>query len=154
MAKKPSKNGKGKDPMLPKRKRGGQKLDIDGDSVAALAGIGCTQEEIGTLLGCSTATVCERFAESYKKGMAEMRSSLRHRQFQAAMAGENALLIWLGKQHLGQVEPRAVEQFGAEIARVGGQTAADFDVESVKLLILELKKRAGKPAITEGQGDV
>ncbi len=145
---KPSKNGKG--PMVPKRKRGGQPLNICGEDVKNLAAHGNTQEDIAEILGCSRTVITERFADSYKRGMADLRASLRKHQVTLAENGNPAMLIWLGKNMLDQVEPRAVEQFGAEIARVGGQTAEAFDVESVKLLILELKKRAGKPAITEG----
>jgi AraC-like DNA-binding protein len=77
---------------------------IDPVQVEKLAMMFCTNEEIADVLGCSSDTLVRRFAESLKKGRSHAKASLRRHQFKAASAGNAALLIWLGKQHLGQTD--------------------------------------------------
>ena len=77
-----------------------------------LCGIQCTQEEIAGWFRCSPDTIdrwCQReynqsFAEIYKQKKSVGRISLRRRQFQTAEKGNASMLIWLGKQYLGQTE--------------------------------------------------
>ena len=84
--------------------RGRPKKAIDLDAVQELASEGNTQEEISKALGFSRATFHNRkeVTEAYYKGVAEMKLSLRHWQFSAARGGNIQMLIWLGKQYLGQ----------------------------------------------------
>lgn len=77
--------------------------------VENLARIGCTEEEIATILEASVDTLMnknnkELFREAIKKGQAECKQSLRRLQFKAAEKGNVTMLIWLGKQLLGQSE--------------------------------------------------
>ena len=71
----------------------------------------CTQEELGALLGCTQKTVSNRMADdpefraAFELGMAEGNLSLRRKQRRMALDGCIPLLIWLGKQQLGQREP-------------------------------------------------
>lgn len=69
-----------------------------------MALIQCTQIEIADYLGCSTMTLQkdDQFNDIYKKGMSKGRMSLRRKQWAALEAGNNTMLIWLGKQYLGQ----------------------------------------------------
>lgn len=78
--------------------------DIDADQVEKLAGIGCKTEEIANFFGCSTDTIQRRFAAELIKGRASVRLSLRRWQLEAAKRGNATLLIWLGKQMLGQID--------------------------------------------------
>lgn len=84
--------------------RGRPKKQIDLEAVRELASEGNTQEEIARALGFARATFANRkdVTEAYYKGMAEMKLSLRHWQFNAARGGNIQMLIWLGKQYLGQ----------------------------------------------------
>ncbi len=52
--------------------------------------------------GCSEATIRQRFFDSVTKGRAERKITLHQRQYEAADGGNIAMLIWLGKQELGQ----------------------------------------------------
>lgn len=77
--------------------------------VENLARIGCTDEEIATILEASVDTLLnsnnkELFRNATKKGQAECKQSLRRLQFKAAQNGNVTMLIWLGKQLLGQSE--------------------------------------------------
>jgi hypothetical protein len=87
---------------------GRAKTEIDRKRVEALAGIGCTVAEMAMVLGCSKEILERRFATSIEKGRAEAKASLRRMQWQAAQKGSTAMLIWLGKQILGQNDKREV----------------------------------------------
>lgn len=78
--------------------------------IESLCGLLCTQVDI-----CSVMGVCEEtlnrlifdryglsFSEFYKKYSATGRVSLRRYQMEAAKKGNPTVLIWLGKQMLGQ----------------------------------------------------
>jgi len=93
------------------RSKGGRpRLEIDWKVVTGLCQIFCTLEEIVSVLGISEDTLeraCVRehhmrFADFRKKHSASGRMSLRRDQYQAAKRGNTTMLIWLGKQHLGQ----------------------------------------------------
>lgn len=77
------------------------------------ASIGCTNEEIAALMGISTSLLYEKLAEprsELKRAIMEAketgRTTLRRLQWQRANAGSDTMLIWLGKQLLGQREPK------------------------------------------------
>jgi hypothetical protein len=83
---------------------GRKPLDIDSDQVLKLAQIGCKNEEIASWFSCSTDTIERRFAGELAKGRANMQMSLRRKQMDVALNGNVVLLIWLGKQMLGQID--------------------------------------------------
>jgi hypothetical protein len=90
------------------------KSPVNLEMVTKLATIGCTYPEIAYALDISLDTLIRhpRFATSYKKGDAGGKQSLRHRQFQVAMEGNVGMLIWLGKQRLGQKDAMVTEHAG------------------------------------------
>lgn len=80
------------------------KKQIDPKLVQDLAAIGCKTTEIATIVGASVDTLDRRFAAEIEKGRSNLRASLRRWQLEAAKKGNVAMLIWLGKQMLGQTE--------------------------------------------------
>lgn len=96
---------------------GRPKADIKPEQVAALARIGCTQEEIAAVLKCTPRTLRNRFKEEIRSGMDEMRASIRRWQYMKAKDGNVAMLIWLGKQYLGQKD-RTEETHKAEVIEI------------------------------------
>lgn len=77
------------------------------DLVERLAAIGTTNDELGFVLGVSQMTVTNNFKEQLERGRANMRTALRKAQFESAVNDKNTtMLIWLGKNYLGQKEPR------------------------------------------------
>lgn len=80
------------------------KKQIDAKLVHDLASIGCKNNEIAAFVGCSTDTLERRFAAELINGRESVKISLRRWQLQAAQKGNVAMLIWLGKQMLGQTE--------------------------------------------------
>jgi len=83
---------------------GRPRAEIDLRLVQSLARIGCTHAEIATICGVAEPTIRRRCRTEINKGYDEMRMSLRRWQYEKAKEGNVAMLIWLGKQHLGQRE--------------------------------------------------
>lgn len=77
---------------------------IDYNAVAKLANIQCTMEEIANFLGCSVRKLekDKEFIRVYKKEIDGGRMSLRRKQWKAVEEGNTTMLVWLGKQYLGQ----------------------------------------------------
>lgn len=83
---------------------------IDFDLVERLAEIQCTGEEIAGVLNIDYDTLCSRIEEKYNQSFSEYhedkkgkgKSSLRRLQWKGAKSGNATMLVWLGKQYLGQ----------------------------------------------------
>jgi hypothetical protein len=81
---------------------------IDLAEVEILAACGGTDDEIGYRFDLERSTITRRrqndkeFAEVVERGKARGRISLRRKQFELAMKGDRTMLIWLGKNLLGQ----------------------------------------------------
>lgn len=91
------------------RRRGRPRVEIDFKKLEALCQIHATDEEMAMHFNCSVKTI-ERlkrnpdYAPVFSKGRADGKISLRRAQFQEALKGNTALLIWLGKQFLNQAD--------------------------------------------------
>lgn len=86
------------------------KIQLDYDLIKRLSLIQCTQKEIASVLGVSVDTLQrdEEFCCIYKKGQEEGKMSLRRLQWKAAQSGNVTMLIWLGKQYLGQTDKQEI----------------------------------------------
>ena len=91
---------------------GRPKKQIDYELVEQLGNIQCTQEEIASALNISVRTLQrdEEFCRIYKNSMDLGRKSLRRMQWAAAQNGNTTMLVWLGKQYLGQKDKQEIEQ--------------------------------------------
>jgi len=74
----------------------------------------CTQSEIASVLGVSLSKLehDDEFLRIHKKGMDVGRASVRRLQYKAAEEGNPTMLIWLGKQYLGQSDKQQQEITG------------------------------------------
>lgn len=96
------------DSIQMKRGRPRKILNDEGaEAITKLASMMCTDEEIATFLGTTVDTLKNKqnndlFQTSKEKGQNTGRASLRRAQFKAAERGNPSMLIWLGKQYLGQ----------------------------------------------------
>lgn len=68
-----------------------------------------TYETMAEFFGCCERTIHREmqdensiFCQSYKKAFADCKMSIAETQFNLALGGNVPLLIWLGKQYLGQ----------------------------------------------------
>ena len=84
------------------KKTGRKLLDIKEEDVEKLASYGCKNVEIADFFNCSVDTITGRFSDILRKGRAELKRSLRKAQIDFALKGNATLLIWLGKNELGQ----------------------------------------------------
>lgn len=87
-----------------KKKGGRPRKEIDTELLYKLAQIHCTMKEMVDILGVSEDTLKRRFSGIIDKGKAEGKMRLRRKQIEVAMQGNAVMLIWLGKQMLGQAE--------------------------------------------------
>jgi len=94
-----------------KPKRGRPRKHVDLELVEKLAHIQCTYSEVAATLGVSVDTLQRNkdFAVVYKKGAEGGRKSLRRMQFESALKGNATMMIWLGKQYLGQSDQGRLE---------------------------------------------
>ena len=90
---------------------GRPRKEVDEKQVEKLMAIQCTAEEIAGWFGVSVDTIDRRikewgypnFAEMFKQFSQDGKISLRRAQYKVATEKLNvAMLIWLGKQYLGQ----------------------------------------------------
>lgn len=90
---------------------GRPKKIIDYELVKSLAEIQCTQAEIAAVLKLSVDTLSrdETFCGIYKTAMNNGKMCLRRLQWKRAMEGCDTMLIWLGKQYLGQFDKQQID---------------------------------------------
>lgn len=81
---------------------------IPPDEVYYLASLGCTMREIANWFGVKENTLSYNFQEYIQKAQEETKQKLRQAQIKAALGGNVTMLIWLGKQYLGQSENPAM----------------------------------------------
>lgn len=87
-----------------KPRRGRPPVEIDLEKVEALGRLQATKSEIAAFLGVDEKTLREREGvdEAIARGFEYGKASLRRQQWLAAQGGDVRMLIWLGKQWLGQ----------------------------------------------------
>ena len=93
------------------------KTDIDWKTVNKLLEADCEGTEIAAYLGIVPDTFYKRckednnigFSDYLREKKARGNSLLKVKQFDAAMSGDKTMMIWLGKQRLGQKEKQDIE---------------------------------------------
>lgn len=78
----------------------------------------CTLNEIAGWFECSPDTIERRvkevhginFADYFGQKRGKGKIALRRKQMQVALSGNTTLLIWLGKQYLGQSDKQIYDQ--------------------------------------------
>lgn len=91
-------------------KSGRPQFPIDWEIVDGMCAIQCTGLEIAGVLGCSYNTLVRAvkrekeltFEDYFAQKSVEGKVSLRRKQYDTALEGNTTMLIWLGKQWLGQ----------------------------------------------------
>jgi hypothetical protein len=99
------KNDKNKaDNTIKTQSIGRPKKELDEEVIARLSQIGCTQEEIGSVVGISARTLQRRYADLVTENKHKGKASLRKVLWKKALKGDPKLLIWLSKNELGMVD--------------------------------------------------
>lgn len=83
---------------------GRDKTVIPPEEVFKLASIGCKDIEIADWFGVDNNTLRYNFSAELTKGREHLKQSLRRAQLEVALKGNAVMLIWLGKQYLGQTD--------------------------------------------------
>ena len=102
------------------------------DEVEKLGRLQCTNAEIGAYFDMTERQIINRRAkdpeldDAIKKGANQGRISLRRQQFAAALDGDRTMLVWLGKNVLGQRDS------GLDINLSGGMS---FDSQEIRPLL-------------------
>jgi hypothetical protein len=115
------------------KKLGRPKLDIDVEQVKRLARLHCSMQEMADFFGCHRDTLHNNFSAEIDKGRSEGNISLRRKQWQVAVENGNpVMLIWLGKQMLGQRN---------EIIESDSNTPLPiYDIIDDKIEVIEMKE--------------
>ena len=108
------------------KKMGRPVTEIDKEQLEKLCGFFNTLNDVADFFDCSTDTIeryCKRtygetFADVYKRKSASGRRSIRRAQFVKGTQDMNPqMLIWLGKQYLGQKDSIAYETTDLDTTR-------------------------------------
>lgn len=86
--------------------------EIDQTQFEKLCGLQCTIEEFCCFFDCDDKTLnswCKKtykmsFSEVFKQKKGSGKISLRRKQFEVALSGNPTMLIWLGRNMLGQTD--------------------------------------------------
>ena len=127
---------------MPKKKHTGRKVvPIDWKEVEKFLIYGSNGVQIAAYIGITEQTLYSRCVRENKKAFSlyslekkqKGNSLLLGKQFQTAMSGNVAMLIWLGKQRLNQTDqPRNPEEFSGSLSNLLNvlhmiKTSQDFD---------------------------
>lgn len=91
------------------------RINISIEALETLCILEPTIEEIAAYFNVSRDTIERRmkekkYREARERGVNKGNVTLRQAQFKAARDGDRTMLIWLGKQRLGQKDERKIEQ--------------------------------------------
>ena len=86
-----------------------KKYNLPTEKVEQLASFGCTNREIASYFECSESLLSKSYSSFITKGRDKGKIRLRQLQYKAAERGNTSMLIWLGKQILGQTDKQEIE---------------------------------------------
>lgn len=81
---------------------GRNKTVIPEEQVAELARLHCTHKEMADFFDVKLQTFVDNFRDIIQKNKLETNQRLRRAQLKLALNGDRSMLIWLGKNILGQ----------------------------------------------------
>jgi len=135
------------------------KIPIDEEKVEELASVGCSAEEIASLLTppgskrpVDHRTIERRFAPALKKGRCRLARMLRSQLVRRAIAGDTAALIFACKTILGLREPRG-DEFNVHVSAMATAKPAAFTItEEVKKRLYEAALVIRREALRQNEG--
>ena len=83
---------------------GRNKVVVPEEEFYKLAALHSSWRELSDWFGVPVGTLRDNFADIYEKATTETKQKLRRAQLDLAMKGDRVMLIWLGKNILGQAE--------------------------------------------------
>ena len=119
------------------------KMEFDLDQIEYMARQHCSFKEIAQFYRCSEATIQLRYKEdtdfraAMDKGRFHTVEIIRRKQIESATAGNPQMLMWLGKQMLGQTEKADVDKM-SRAQPINIQINAPVSIESDKIDPIDL----------------
>ena len=87
-------------------------ISPDPDKIQMLASFGCSITEIAKYFRIDESTVRKKYKDELETGRESLKVKIRTLQLKFAERGNTALLIWLGKQYLGQTDRKEIDLIG------------------------------------------
>jgi hypothetical protein len=91
---------------------GRPRLKLNVQEIINYARLGASNREIADMVGCDESTIRDRFPAELTKARSQRKTKLRQLQWKAAEAGNTSMLIWLGKNELGQSDTQNIHLAG------------------------------------------
>ena len=124
-----------------KKQAGRKKIAIDWNEIEKYLIAGVSGNKIANSLGICDDTLFARCVEDHKVNFSDYSAKKKQKgdsllyvkQYQSAMGGNVSMLIWLGKQRLGQTDqPKDTQEFNGSLANLLGvmhmiKSSEDFD---------------------------
>lgn len=105
------------------RPKGGRPLKsafLTPGQITRAAEVGCSNKEIAILARLSHDTLVVRFRNELEYGRALRKWTILSKQFEGAEAMNVTMLIWLGKNELGQSDHNTSEEFTYDLNTLAG----------------------------------
>jgi len=91
-------------------KAGRPKLELNEETIFKLASLNVSVKDIADILQCSKRALENNYLDVINEGRANLKTSILRKQYEVGITDKNVtMLIWMGKQHLGQADKKAVE---------------------------------------------
>ena len=106
------------------KRMGRPPIEINWEQFDKLCGMQCSLIEIAGWFNCSIDTIENKvkeahsitFSEYFSQKRSQGKISLRRKQYESALGGNVTMLIWLGKQYLGQSDKSETQSTNTDIS--------------------------------------
>ena len=110
---------------------GRPRILIDPKIIANLAQIGCTQEEIGSVVGISARTLQRNYADIIWANREKGKASLRKKMWDKALTKDNTnMQVWLSKNYLGMKDRTVTENITEPLPLIIDGKAEDVEEQT------------------------
>lgn len=125
-------------------RRGPKEKPINLEELKKIAGIGCTYEEMADWFDVHPSTLEKKYSGIIKKSREKIKQSLRRAQIKEALKGNSTMLVWIGKQMLGQQDKQTitvemVNNLFTDFVEVISAEISDIDKRTTIIQRLEAK---------------
>ena len=110
---------------------GRPRIIIDPKIIANLAQIGCTQEEIGSVVGISARTLQRNYADIIWANREKGKASLRKKMWDKAIKKDSTVMqTWLSKNYLGMKDRTVTENITEPLPLIIDGKAEDVEEQT------------------------
>ena len=110
---------------------GRPRILIDPKIIANLAQIGCTQEEIGSVVGISARTLQRNYADIIWANREKGKASLRKKMWDKAIKKDSTVMqTWLSKNYLGMKDRTVTENITEPLPLIIDGKAEDVEEQT------------------------